>query len=282
MNEDRQRAFIIRVFAILSRRSTGRHGDRGRAGTHGEAGTRGADNPLYSRQNEGRMLSDTLRLVSANLGNGAAEADAFADLMEHLQPDVAAVQEITPLQARALAGVLPYGGLAPSWHFAGMGIALRKPGRVRPLRLGYRHAWIAEVASGGGRSVEVINVHIRAPHLRPIGRTIHLRRQQLRAIEAYLAVASDDPRAIVGDLNSTPRWPLYRRLARKLTDAAVVGARRNGGRPERTWTPSPGIPRLFRIDHIFVGGLEVDDFRVVPIKGSDHCVVVADVRIRTE
>jgi endonuclease/exonuclease/phosphatase (EEP) superfamily protein YafD len=227
------------------------------------------------------MLSDTLRLVSANLGNGAAEADAFADLMEHLQPDVAAVQEITPLQARALAGVLPYGGLAPSWHFAGMGIALRNPGRVRPLSLGYRNAWIAEVASAEGRSVEVINVHIRAPHLRPIGRTIHLRRQQLRAIEAYLDGASDGPRAVVGDLNSTPRWPLYRRLARKLTDAAVVRASRNGGRPESTWSPSPGIPPLLRIDHIFVGGLEVDDFRVVPIKGSDHCVVVADVRIRS-
>ncbi|HET6277865.1 MAG TPA: endonuclease/exonuclease/phosphatase family protein [Candidatus Polarisedimenticolia bacterium] len=225
------------------------------------------------------MLSNSLRLVSANLGNGTAESDAFADLMDHLQPDAAAVQEITPLQARALAGVLPYGDLAPSWHFAGMGIALRQPGRVRPLSLGYRNAWIAEVASGEGRSIEVINVHIRAPHLRPFSRTIHLRRQQLRAIEAYLATASDDPRAVVGDLNSTPRWPLYRRLARKLTDAAVVGARRSGGRPERTWTPSPGIPRLFRIDHIFVGGLEVDDFRVVPIKGSDHCVVVADVRI---
>jgi endonuclease/exonuclease/phosphatase (EEP) superfamily protein YafD len=237
--------------------------------------------PLYSRDYGRPMLNNSLRLVSANLRNGGADSAAFAELMSRLQPDVAAVQEITPRQARALAEVLPYGEIAPSQWFAGMGIALRRPGTVRSLRLGYRDAWVAEVAAGNGASGEVLNVHIRAPHLLPIRRTIRLRREQLHAIEAYLAESPDGPRAVVGDLNSTAQWPLYRRLVRKLTDAAAVGARRKGGRPEGTWTPSPGIPPFFRIDHILVRGLEVDDFRVAPIKGSDHRVVVADVRLRS-
>jgi len=228
------------------------------------------------------MLNNFLRLVSANLGNGRADPGAFADLIGRLQPDVVAVQEITPRQAGALAEVLPYGDLAPSWRFVGMGIALRKPGRVRSLMLGYRHAWVADVPSGEGASVEVLNVHIRAPHLAPPWRTFRLRRGQLRAIESYLEGSPDAPRAVLGDLNSTARWPLHRRLARRLTDAAAAAARRKGRRPQRTWTPSPGIPRLFRIDHVLVRGLEVDDFHVFPIEGSDHSAVVADVRLQPQ
>lgn len=240
------------------------------------------DDPLYSRAYGPQMLNSSLRLVSANLGNGRAESAAFAELIDRLQPDVAAVQEITPHQAGALTEVLPYGELAPSQWFVGMGIALRRPGTARPVRLGYRDAWVADVAADNGASVEVLNVHIRAPHLLPPWRTIRLRREQLHAIEAYLEESPDAPRAVVGDLNSTAQWPLYRRLARNLTDAAVAPARQRGGRPEGTWTPSPDIRPFFRIDHILVCGLEVDDFRVAPIRGSDHCAVVADVRLRTD
>lgn len=225
------------------------------------------------------MLNNYLRLVSANLGNGRAEPAAFAELMSRLQPDAVAVQEISPCQAGALAEVLPHGELAPSTRFVGMGIALRRPGTARPLRLGYRDAWVSTLASREGRPVELVNVHIRAPHLRPIRRTIEFRREQLRAIEAYLARSPDSPTVVLGDLNSSQRWPLYRRLARTMTDAAAVSARRGGHRPLPTWTPSPSLPRLFRIDHVFVTGIEVGDVQVLPIRGSDHCAVVADVRL---
>jgi endonuclease/exonuclease/phosphatase (EEP) superfamily protein YafD len=34
---------------------------------------------------------------------------------------------------------------------------------------------------------------------------------------------------------------------------------------------------LLRIDHGFVKGLRVDDFRVVTVPKSDHCAIVMDV-----
>ena len=198
--------------------------------------------------------------------------------MAQIRPDAVAVQEITPEQARALGEVLPFGGLSPSNWYVGMGIALRQPGRVRTVGLGYREAWIAEVTSGNGTAIELVNVHIRAPHQVPLRHTFRLRREQLRAIERHVAESPLAPRALIGDFNATSRWPLYRRLARQFTDAAVASARRNGKRPQPTWRPFSRFPPILRIDHVFVRGLEVHDLQVIAIAGSDHCAVVADVR----
>jgi endonuclease/exonuclease/phosphatase (EEP) superfamily protein YafD len=82
---------------------------------------------------------------------------------------------------------------------------------------------------------------------------------------------------LVGDQNTTPRWPAYRRLASTLTDAALETARREGRRPGRTWGLRYG-PRLLRIDHALVAGVTVDDVQVLPIAGSDHHALVVDVR----
>ena len=87
-----------------------------------------------------------LRILSANLANGKADAEAFADLVEAVEPDVVVAQELVPPQAEALARVLPFGKLEPAWDHNGMGIALRTPGTVRPLRLPYRSAFVAEVS----------------------------------------------------------------------------------------------------------------------------------------
>ena len=64
------------------------------------------------------------RILTANLANGAADADAFADLVEAAEPDVVVVQELAPDQAEALARVLPFGKLEPTRTHDGMGIAL--------------------------------------------------------------------------------------------------------------------------------------------------------------
>ena len=81
----------------------------------------------------------------------------------------------------------------------------------------------------------------------------------------------------MGDFNSTPLWPAYRRIRSHLTDAAVAVAERRGRRVGRTWGPWASAPRLLRIDHGFVSGLEVEEFRVVEVFGSDHSAIVMDV-----
>jgi endonuclease/exonuclease/phosphatase (EEP) superfamily protein YafD len=224
-------------------------------------------------------VSGRLRLLTANLANGRADAEAFARLVAALAPDVVAVQELAPEQADALTRVMPHGALAPAHDHNGMGVALCRPGAVRRLSLPFRDAHVAEVAAVDGTLVEVVNVHLLAPHARPPWRSLAIRRGQVRALEAYLDEAPGRQRVVLGDLNATPLWPAYRRLRARLADGAVEAARGNGHRPQRTWGPWSGSPRLLRIDHVLVTGLRVDHVRVVPVRGSDHHGVVADVSL---
>lgn len=241
--------------------------------------------------------------MSANLWSGAAHPEALAGLVASLEIDVLATQELTADQADAIGEVLPFGLLEPHPKYHGMGIALRHPARVDHIEMPFRSARRARLGAGDwpdlGRDVEVLNVHVAAPHVGPLGSGFPKRRQQLRQLERYLIdghqqrdardrgptegeTASPDqaaPRAqvLVGDFNSTPVWPVYRRLSRLMTDGAVVVAQRRGRPVRPTWGPWSGSPRLLRIDHGFVRGLDVEEFRVVEVPGSDHSAVVMDV-----
>jgi endonuclease/exonuclease/phosphatase (EEP) superfamily protein YafD len=222
----------------------------------------------------------SLRILSANLANGWADADAFADLVEAVEPDVVAVQELAPPQAEALARVLPFGKLEPARDHCGMGIGLRMPGSVRALRLPYRSAFVAEVAGPeDDEPVEVVNLHLAAPHVRPLVQRARDRRGQVRQIIAHLDAAPRRRRVLAGDLNATPLWPAYRRLRTRFDDAAVEAARRIGRRPGRTWGLWSGSMRLLRIDHVLVQGLVATETRVLSLCGSDHSALVADLRL---
>lgn len=223
-------------------------------------------------------VSGRFRLVTANLCKRDADPAAFARLVQEVGADVVAVQELTAAQAEALAAVLPFGRLEPAPDHTGMGIALRRPGTVSRVPLLRRHAYVVELALDGAM-IEIVNVHIVAPHFQPTWRAVTYRRGQLRALEAYVDANRRPHRALVGDLNSTPLWPLYRRLARRFRDAAVEAARRNGHRPARTWGPWPGSPRLLRIDHVLITGLAAEGAWVLHLPGSDHSALVVDLAL---
>ena len=119
-----------------------------------------------------------------------------------------------------------------------MGIALRAPGSVRRLRLPYRSAFVAELHwSDDDEPVEVLNVHLAAPHVHPVVQRLWDRRGQVRDVIAHLDATPRRRRVLAGDLNATPFWPAYRRLRERLGDAVEEAARRNGRRAERTWGP---------------------------------------------
>ena len=223
-----------------------------------------------------------LRVLSANLRHGLADAEAFAALVQSLGATVVAVQELGPRVADRLGALLPHGKLEPTEDGHGLGIALRHPGAVERLPLPDRDACVARLAAadwpGLARDVEVVNAHLANPVFGMPACWSH-RRGQVGGLADYLSGAAPCPRALVGDLNSTPSWPAYWRLTELLDDAALIASARAGRAAERTWGPYPGAPRLLRIDHVLVDALDVLEFRVVPIQGSDHSGVLADLAV---
>jgi endonuclease/exonuclease/phosphatase family metal-dependent hydrolase len=241
-------------------------------------------------------LGQSLRILSANLWAGKADPEAFADLVGAMAVDVVACQEIDPAQAEALRGVLPYGLFEPDERFRGMALALRRPGQAARVPMHFRDARVAWLSPRDWPEIptplEIINVHIIAPHLGfiPIWPLLQ-RRRQLASLEGYLANghalrpfdlgaeedSSPGGRVLIGDFNATPIWGVYRRIASQLTDAAIAVAQQSGRPVRSTWGPWHGSPRLLRIDHGFVSGLRVDEFQVVDVLGSDHSAIVMDL-----
>jgi endonuclease/exonuclease/phosphatase family metal-dependent hydrolase len=235
-------------------------------------------------QTDAKADTRSIRLLSANLWNGRADPDAFADLVEVLQVDIAAVQELTPEQSEALRGVLPYGELEPNRHHHGMGIALRRPAKMSSIPMHCRDARVAHLDRAEwpelGESLEVVNIHLVAPQMLLPKPSFVIRPHQVRILMRHLQSRPHAHRVVLGDFNATPLWPAYWRIRSHLTDAAVTVASRAGRWPRRTWGPWHRSPRLVRIDHGFVSArMEVHAFDVVDIPGGDHNAIVMDVSL---
>ncbi len=202
---------------------------------------------------EGRaIVSSRFRIISANLANGRADAVAFGKFVQALEPDAVALQELRAEQADALAAVMRFGKLDPKSKHAGMGIALRQPGRVWRLPLPRRDAYVAELLPArvpGIDPVEIINVHIVGPHVWPLWRTARLRHGQLRSLERYLDACPHRPGSSLGI--STQRlcgqsiedWPRGSptRPRRRRTEREAPGP--NLGPVARGNTTAPHRPR---------------------------------------
>ena len=224
---------------------------------------------------------ERIRIMTANLWADRVDATAFAEQVSHYAPDVVCTQELSPSASDRLAEMYPYGELEPSHDFRGMGIVLNRPGKVTSLDLPYKGGLIAVLDPADwpmlSRPLEIINMHFAAPGPRkPISAHV-ARRRQLAGFNAYLDSAPSRPRMVLGDMNSTPLWPLYRRLSKRFEDAHRTVARRFGRLPRRTWGPTATSPRLLRIDHVFVTDIRVSDLWVARIAGSDHSAIVLDL-----
>ena len=225
-----------------------------------------------------------LRILTANLLNGGADISRLQALLAEQRVDVACLQELSGRQASAIQEVLPFGklepGSGPSDH-DGMGIALRRPADVRRLAVGRRDARVAELRPSDwpqlDAPLELLNVHIRAPHQFPWWRALLERRQQLTGLLEYLEATPREQRLWLGDFNASPIWPLYRRMASHLPDIAATFAENRGAAPRPTWGPTPGAPRLLRIDHAFGQGIQVAALEVLPVPGSDHDALLLEL-----
>lgn len=222
----------------------------------------------------------SLRVMSANLWQ-AADPRALVEQVEALGVDVLAVQELVEAQAEALAAAMPFGCLEPANDYTGMGIAMRRPGDYGRIAMPCRDARLVRIGvdgnGGAPQPLEIVNVHVIGPHVFPATRSLLTRREQLRQLFRHFDAEPTQRRVVLGDFNSTAQWPLYRRLAERMSDAAVEVARRRGERPRATWGPWYDSPRLMRIDHAFVTGMRVVDFQTVSVLGADHSAIVVDL-----
>jgi endonuclease/exonuclease/phosphatase family metal-dependent hydrolase len=224
---------------------------------------------------------ERIRVLAANLWSTRVDAEGFAESLRYLNPDVVCIQELAPSAASVLEEMYSHGELSPTNDFRGMGIAVRNPAKLSTLEMPHNDGQVAVLEPDDwptlNEALEIVNLHFAAPGPRHIPSQLAARRRQLAVFEEYLGQTPPRPRLVVGDMNATPAWPLYRRLTRQFDDAHRLVARRHHRTPRRTWGPTHRWPRLLRIDHVFTHAVEVSDLWVVPIAGSDHSGVVFDL-----
>jgi vancomycin resistance protein VanJ len=236
--------------------------------------------------------SRPLRVMTANLLVSNEDVLAAGALVLVEQPDVVALQELSPTMAAHLAQALrseyPYQLLEASPVPSGLGILSR-------------HPFQAEVSGGelprpcfcqrvvvdlGGRTVTVVNVHPWPPHfhyVRIAGLPIPTEfepRQTTDGVQAALEGLDRRPGPLIvaGDFNVGDRQPTYRWLRRDLLDAhREAGWGLGYTFPAISFEGSPDI-LVVRIDYVFHDpSVRARATRTGITPGSDHHYVVADL-----
>jgi endonuclease/exonuclease/phosphatase (EEP) superfamily protein YafD len=220
-----------------------------------------------------------LRVASVSLRKGLVPAEGVLDLVRRHDVDVLSVQELTPAAEEALhaAGI---GKLLPSAHViaARRGSVPSASGAVwtrldvlaRSAAPGGFEQPTVLLAVDGGPDLELTAVHSVPPAASPSAvRTWTSDLASLPGPEAGLL------RVLAGDFNAT----LDHAALRALLGRGYVDAARSVGRA-LTWTWRPlrlRFPRLV-LDHVLVDPrITVGGVDIVPLPGSDHRAVVADL-----
>lgn len=213
-----------------------------------------------------------LSVMTVNLFNGRAEPKALREVLMSEKPDIVACQELSQNAAAVLDDLYPHGHLDPRDDNHGGGIVARRPISVEPLPVAPRPGWSVTLYPtewpGLLAPLAVTSVHFTNPVEWPWKQSLNERRGQVGTVIAHVE-ATRLPHLVVGDFNASPAWPAYRQITRALTDGP-----RSAGTARRTWGPSWWFPRLLRIDHGFVKGIDVVSSRTIGIRGTDHSALV--------
>ena len=222
-----------------------------------------------------------IRLLCLNLYRGRVAPARLEGLLDHVLPDVAVFQELTPGLADVVARRFSHGALHPAPEAAGRGIA--STGRVESgvLDLPHRSAPTALLRPRDwprlAGPLSLVNLHMTHPLAFPPWRSARHRSAQVAGVLDHAERHRN--LVVLGDLNAAPGWPSYRRLRQHLQDGASLTARRRGRRPDMTWSLRPGGRGLMRIDHVLAVGVTVCDVTTIPMASSDHRALVAEVAV---
>ncbi|HSK06602.1 MAG TPA: endonuclease/exonuclease/phosphatase family protein [Acidimicrobiia bacterium] len=223
-------------------------------------------------------MGNSLRLMTANLLGVRADPSSLAEMIDGLQPDLVVTQELGPDSAAVLSDRFPHHRLRPRVDHGGNGMASLTPAEFGEVPLPWRPGLWGRVEIGGMRPI-IAGVHLRNPIVMPWWRSARIRGEQLDALFAWAEGLQDRDASLVvaGDMNASPIWPVYRRLAERWDDLVAEAAARAGEKTDPTWAWRPGWPRLLRIDHVFGSGARAVGTRVEPVRGSDHAALIVDL-----
>jgi endonuclease/exonuclease/phosphatase (EEP) superfamily protein YafD len=221
-----------------------------------------------------------LRVLTANLLAGRAEAEVVVELVGRKDADVLFVQELTDeaearLQRAGLSDLLPHRVTQPMAPGTRVSIYARHPLRGGPLAAPVSAArCIAQLYLPSGQFVQLACIHAAPPRPPRSPDATARWRSQLAALPA----PGDTPRILAGDFNATLDHAQFRRLLRHgyLDAASQVG---NG--LSLTWGPRPDRrPTLLAIDHVLVDRrCAVMTTSVHWLTGSDHRALYAELRL---
>jgi len=227
-----------------------------------------------------------LRVLTANLLAGRADAGEVIDLVGRTDADVMFVQELSDLAAIGLSAagldrMLPYAATdLGTPHERGNGIYARHPFRVWPQVMPTSSIQPVVTMKMPSAQVRLACVHLWAPRgpWSPWG--VNRWRADLAAL-SLLPVPGDPadlPLIAAGDFNSTVDHAGFRRLLRDgFKDAACQAG--NGLTP--TWGFIPGGRlALVAIDHVLTDErCAVLGTSVHALPGTDHKAVLARIRL---
>jgi endonuclease/exonuclease/phosphatase (EEP) superfamily protein YafD len=221
-----------------------------------------------------------LRVLTANLLAGRAEAEAVVELAGRTNADVLFVQELTGeaaarLQRARLGDLLPYRMTQRVPHDTHGSIYARYPLRASPLAVPAPAArCTARLDLPTGQSVELACIHA-APPRPPWSRSATARwRDQLSGLPA----PGDGPCILAGDFNATLDHAQFRRL---LSRGYLDAASQAGNGLSLTWGPRPSRrPTLLTIDHVLIDRrCAVLTTSAHWLAGSDHRALYAELRL---
>ncbi|HEX6220977.1 MAG TPA: endonuclease/exonuclease/phosphatase family protein [Acidimicrobiia bacterium] len=215
----------------------------------------------------------SFRLMTSNLLHERVDIAHFATVLDEYAPDVVVTQELGPGSAEVLAVRYPNHELHPSLDFTGRGIASRFHTDFGSIDMPGRDGTSAHFEVDGA-PVRLAGIHLLNPIHFPWWVTARARGLQLDGLFAWIG-EGEEPLLVAGDVNASPRWPAYRRLAERLTDLVLE----HDPAAERTWSWRPGWPRLLRIDHVFGSGFGATEVSVVEIRGTDHAALIVDLEV---
>ena len=232
--------------------------------------------PLLSWQDSARPAptsgSEPLVLSLHNVLRTNPTPGRLIDELEHWQPDLAVLQEVSPAWSASLSRLDPHWPtslLQPADHNFGIAAYARQPWQSAEVLY-----WCSPPAdelpaldlrlTHAGRPLRVLAVHVFPP---VSAAAAAFRREQVDGVVRELRAHPELPTVVIGDLNTTMFAHTYRDLRARtgLRDA------RSGWGLLTSWPAAlPSWARL-SLDHVLVSEeLRVTDLQLGEPTGSDH------------